>query len=73
MHVVSAPGARTLDTPHASLEFSLEHEGNTLTYALKVSLKDHQIPAEEYPSFREVMTKLDELGKATVLVTKAGE
>ncbi len=55
------PETQTFDSPSASLKYSTEVEGNTLTYHFEFAVKKHLIPPEDYAQYKKAIEMMNDI------------
>ena len=53
--VTALPKAQEIDTPIATLAFSAKANDGVLSYTFELSVKEHIVPAKDYPDYRRVI------------------
>ena len=64
------PESKKLDSGSTSLSFEASADGGKLTYKFELRLKNHQVPPEDYPGFKEAVEAMNELSDAWIVCTK---
>ncbi len=60
------PDNVVIEGPAADLRFSISAEPGLVRYDCRLDLKEHKVPVEDYPNYKEAIDKLLELGKRFV-------
>jgi len=61
------PKAKTLDSGSASLTFEASAGDGELTYHFEIKLKNHIIPPEDYPGFKQAIDTMNKLADEWVV------